>query len=103
MPRAKSQESATEEMVAAQPDYSTETQSAMQPGDEMNEQEVQERIARRAYEIYERRMAEGTDGDEMSDWLRAEAEVREQAGASDMSEATGRNQALDEGRREATS
>jgi hypothetical protein len=36
-------------------------------------EEIHELIARRAYELYQQRGAEA--GDELSDWLRAEAEV----------------------------
>ena len=36
--------------------------------------ELRDRIARRDYELYERRG--GKDGDDMADWLKAEAEVK---------------------------
>jgi hypothetical protein len=34
-----------------------------------------EAVRRRAFEIYEERTALGTEGDEVGDWLQAEAEV----------------------------
>jgi H+-transporting ATPase len=43
--------------------------------------ELRDLIARRAYEIYEERGR--SDGEDMNDWLRAEAEVKASFGASD--------------------
>lgn len=42
---------------------------------------IRELIARRAYELYQKRG--GIDGEEINDWLRAEAEVRALLGMSD--------------------
>lgn len=38
--------------------------------------DVQDRIAQRAYELYQQRQLEGKDGCDMDDWLKAEAEIR---------------------------
>ena len=38
-----------------------------------------ERVRERALQIYEERLASGTPGDEMQDWVRAEAEIRDEA------------------------
>ncbi len=37
--------------------------------------EREERIRKRAYEIYLERMVEGADGNELTDWLDAEFEI----------------------------
>jgi len=39
-------------------------------------QELQQEIEKRAYEISIERRAQGKPGDELSDWLEAEAEVK---------------------------
>lgn len=45
------------------------------------EDELEVLIAQRAYEIYQERG--GVNGEDIDDWLRAEAEVRSQLGASE--------------------
>ncbi len=55
-------------------ELTAEAASAGAPG-EAAELPEHERIARRAYQIWEERG--GGDGEEMNDWLRAEAEIRE--------------------------
>lgn len=43
-------------------------------------QELQQEIEKRAYEISIERRAQGKHGDELSDWLQAEAEVKAKYG-----------------------
>ena len=43
-------------------------------------EEIHQRIQQRAYELWQQRSP--SDGDAVSDWLRAEAEVREQGRAA---------------------
>lgn len=40
------------------------------------EQALEAEVRDRAYQIYRERLEAGADGDELSDWARAEAEVR---------------------------
>jgi hypothetical protein len=57
------------------------TSASAQLGKADNRQsELRDLIARRAYEIYEERGR--SDGEDMNDWLRAEAEVKASLGAS---------------------
>lgn len=79
----------------------TQTQSSIPrdeslvPQDETQQsvsgEDRQQRIARRAYELYEQRLREGREGDETSDWLSAEAEFRGQNDGSIASQAQGRS------------
>jgi hypothetical protein len=50
------------------------------------EEVMRERVAQRAYEIYERRVSDGTEGDEVGDWARAEEEVRRELGGQPSAE-----------------
>jgi Protein of unknown function (DUF2934) len=43
--------------------------------------EIRDLVSRRAYELYEERGR--TDGEDVNDWLRAEAEVRASLGGAD--------------------
>ncbi|MCX7881791.1 MAG: DUF2934 domain-containing protein [Brevinematales bacterium] len=43
-------------------------------------QELQQEIEKRAYEISIERRAQGRHGDELSDWLEAEAEIKAKYG-----------------------
>ena len=53
--------------------------------------DLRERIARRAYEIYEERGRR--DGEDMNDWLRAEAEVKSWIAAKESAPAASRARA----------
>lgn len=58
------------------------------------EEVLRERIARRAYHIYQQRQNDGAPGDEIGDWMRAEDEVRREvsaeSGSPEQSESAGR-------------
>ena len=65
------------------------------PSDEqaIDQREARERIARRAYELYEQRGR--VDGSDAQDWLQAEQEVRGQAEPAPPRSAVGRRQRED--------
>ena len=54
---------------------SNSTAALAEPAGEQRPQPTEEKIAARAYEIYQARG--GTDGADMDDWLQAERELRE--------------------------
>jgi hypothetical protein len=75
MREKKKQDNSTDETLetrASSPSIRERRISARETDDEQNL--LRELIARRAYEIYEARG--GSDGEDMNDWLRAEAEVK---------------------------
>ncbi len=40
-------------------------------------EQLQEEIRAKAHEIFQRRISSGEPGDDLSDWLRAEAEIKQ--------------------------
>lgn len=75
MREKKKQDNSTDETLETRASSSAIRErrvSAGEPDDEQNL--LSELIARRAYEIYEERGR--SDGEDMNDWLRAEAEIK---------------------------
>lgn len=70
--KKKYDESPAETQVARRSESMTGKQRAF--GAEEEEAGIRDRIARRAYELYEARGR--SDGEDLNDWLKAEAEVR---------------------------
>ncbi|GAB4221606.1 MAG: hypothetical protein Kow009_11830 [Spirochaetales bacterium] len=54
------------------------TRKAASRSSEPSVEQLQEQIRAKAYEFYLRRISTGEPGDDLSDWLRAEAEIKQQ-------------------------
>lgn len=79
--KKKHDKSLAETPEARQPSPTTKRRQASTLDKSSNGQsEIRDLVSRRAYELYEERG--GSDGEDMNDWLRAEAEVRASLGAS---------------------
>lgn len=58
----------------------TKKRSTKKTGKKIDINEFFDEIEKRAYEIFEERMKTNIPGDDMSDWIQAENEVREKYG-----------------------
>ena len=75
MREKKKQDNSTDETMETRASSSAIRERRVSAGEPDDEQSLlSELIARRAYEIYEERGR--CDGDDMNDWLRAEAEIK---------------------------
>ncbi len=61
-------------------DTSTEAKTTRGSKKKPTLQELQQEIEKRAYEISIERRAQGIHGDELSDWLQAETEIKQKYG-----------------------
>ena len=74
MAERKSGENSRKPAVTGKPAASTRTTSAAKPA--VTLEQLKREISVRAHQIYEERRAAGRPGDDLTDWLAAEAEVK---------------------------
>ena len=74
MAERKSGESSRNPAVAGKPAASKRTASAAKPT--VTLEQLKREIEVRAHQVYEERRAAGRPGDDLADWLAAEAEVK---------------------------